>query len=362
MKKLLQILLLAVLTVFAACSAPEVADNGLKTIVLNESKDILPISSFVEKVDYVELKVAESGIEIGDIEDVKEIGGDFLVKHRMTGKSSFMRFSKNGDYIIELAGENNPKIKKPYDIAGYGKAYAILASNGIHEIGKDGQYIQQLDRSAMQGTVFFRGGDHFVVVNETDPLNMVSTYPSKAKKRIATVANERLRRMLYSNVVLAGKDQQHIYTAVNDTVFSFRNSKLIPVFVLKGHGLPTFAQSWNNISGMKDKDALRYLHDTKHVEVKNYQENKNFIYLDYWVGSAATTAIVDKRNWETLYFAHGVNDLDGGIWDKVEALTEKDELLIPISAYKISGHKISNKKVKGFDELQKRITDMAISV
>lgn len=357
MNKLSQILLFAAVVALAACSSPEVKTEGLKSIVLKESKDVLPISSFVEKVDYVELKVMEAGIEIGEIEDVKEIGGDFLVKRRMTGASSFMRFSKNGDFIIELSGGISSKIREPFDIAGYGKGYAILASNGIHEVGKDGKYIKQLDRSDIQGTSFFISGDKFVVVNETDPVHVTSVYPLKNSSRIARVSNERLRRMLYSNAVTVGKDQEHVFTTLNDTIFLWRNSKLVPVYSIEGDGLPTLAQSWEKIADMKDMDALRYMHDTAHVEVKNYQENRNYIFLDYWVGSTATTAIISKNTWEARYFAHGVNDLDGGIWDKVEYLTEKDELLIPISAYKITGHKISNKKVKGFDELQKRIAD-----
>jgi len=357
MNKLSQILLLTAVAVIAACSSPEVKNEGLKTIVLKESKDVLPISSFIEKVDYVELKVMEAGIEIGEIEGVKEIGGDFLVKRRMTGTSSFMRFSKNGDFIIELSGGISSKVKEPYDIIGYGKGYAILASNGIHEVGKDGNNIKQLERSDVQGASFFVSGDKFVVVNETDPKQVVSSYPSKSRSRIAMVSNERLRRMLYSNAVAVGKDQEHVFTTVNDTIFSWRNSTLVPVYVVEGDGLPTLAQSWKEIADMKDMDALRYMHDNKHVEVKNYQESRNYIFLDYWVGSVATTAIVNKNSWETRYFAHGVNDVDGGMWDKVEDLTEKDELLIPISAYKIGGHKISNKKVKGFDQLQQRIAD-----
>ncbi|RIJ46552.1 hypothetical protein D1614_17930 [Maribellus luteus] len=357
MKKLVQMMLLAAIVVITACSPSETADKGLRTIVLKESKDILPISSFVEKVDYVELKVMEAGIDIGEMEDVKEIGGDFLIKRRMAGSSSIMRFSKNGDFIIELAGGSNSKIKEPLDIISYGKGYAILASNGIHEVGKDGKYLKQLDRSNMEGASFFVDNGRFVVVNETDPAQIISTYPSKSKTKVARVTNDRLRRMLYSNVVSVGKDQEHIFTTINDTVFTYANAELIPAYVFQGDVLPTLAQAWERIDTLKDTDALRYMHDTEHVEVKNYQESRNFIYLDYWVGSAATTAIVNKNTWETRYFSHGVNDVDGGMWDKVEFLTEKDELLIPISSYKIGGHKISNKKVKGFDQLQKQIAD-----
>ncbi|MCK3684164.1 6-bladed beta-propeller [Maribellus sp. YY47] len=357
MKKLSQIVLLITTVILAACTSSEIVNEGLRSIVLKESKDILPISSFVEKVDYVELKVMEAGIEVGEIEDVKEIGGEFLIKRRMTGNSSFMRFSKNGDFIVELSGGISSKIKEPYDIIGFGKGYAILASNGIHEVGKDGKYIQLLDRSIMQGTSFFASGQKFVVVNETDTEHVVSSYPSKNLSRIAGVSNERLRRMLYSNAVALGKDQEHVYTTVNDTIFTWHNSKLVPVYALQGDGLPTLAQAWKNIAALEEGKALRYMHDIEHIEVKNYQESRNYIYLDYWVGSAATTAIINKTNWESRYFSHGVNDIDGGVWDKVAYLTEKDELLIPISAYKISGHTISNKKVKGFDQLQKKIVD-----
>jgi hypothetical protein len=351
---------IVIIVSIASCSHPEKDDRSLKIINLKESNDILPISSFADQVDYVELKAKEAGLEIGEIEMVKVIAGDYLVKRRFSGKSSFIRFSRNGDYITEIAGENQSKIQEPIDILMHPKGYAVMAANGIHLVAKDGKYLQPVVRSKISGSAFFSSEEHYYTINETDPEHLLNVYPSNGRNlRPVSVANERLFRMLSSSVSEPAKGKIHIFSSLNDTIFAFQTKNLVPVYRLSGGNLPTLAETWKQVHDMKDNDALRYLHETEHIEVKSILESRNFIYLHYWVGSNATTAILDKNTWQAQYFKRGMNDIDGGLWDEVNCLTENDELIIPISAYKVGGHKISNKKVKGFDELQNRIAKSA---
>jgi hypothetical protein len=102
-------------------------------------------------------------------------------------------------------------------------------------------------------------------------------------------------------------------------------------------------------------ETLKYIHNTQYVVVKNYLENKNFIFISYWIGSNASNLIINKNTWETRYFARAVNNIDGGIWDRAMYLSNNDELYIPISSYKTGGHKISDKRHKEFEKLQAKI-------
>jgi uncharacterized protein YjiK len=109
------------------------------------------------------------------------------------------------------------------------------------------------------------------------------------------------------------------------------------------------------VGDLDQLETLKYIHNMQYVVVKNYLENKNYIFITYWIGSNSCTVIIRKKTWETRYYARGVNNIDGGIWDKAFYLSDDDELYIPISSYKISGHKISDKKNKGFEKLQEKI-------
>ena len=56
------IILLFVTLFVTSCTEKPVQNSGLPEVVLKKSQDILPISRFVEDLDYVELKVNEAKI------------------------------------------------------------------------------------------------------------------------------------------------------------------------------------------------------------------------------------------------------------------------------------------------------------
>lgn len=347
---------LVFLFILNSCTQKPLNNEGPKLIRLEVSADVLPISSFASSVDYLELKLSDTGKSLGEILSIKKIGDDWLVKHRLSGKISFMRFSRNGEFITELAGGNDNKIKNSSDIIQYENGYAVLAEDGIHLISKEGKYLRLLSKTKGDGTCFFEAGKSFYILNEkTDDGLLIITDSEKSLKKKSDVLSDRIQHLMYTSVETFGKDQIHFYSVLNDTVFSWNKDQKQAVAVFSGDGIPTFAQLYKNMKGLAEKESLDYMRETDHVFLRKYLENKDFMYLTFWEGSNSTTAIVNKKSGEILYFGQGVNDIDGGVWDKVFFLTSKNELVIPITAYKVGGHKILNKKEREFTRLQGKI-------
>lgn len=349
----IKFLALALLTVLLACNQAETGHKGPLEISLKQSTDVIPISGFVSSVEYIELKLNEAGISLGEVEAVKKIGDDWLIKHRQSGSSSFLRLNKNGAFIIELAGKKNKEIQTPLDIIEYKNGYAILAGNGIHEVAKDGKYIKQLVKGASSGSCFFEDRNQFYILNELKEGEIFEKAGNSS--RSAENLPDRVQRMMYTSVQDAGKNQVHFFSTLSDKVYALENKNAEPVVMLSGDELPTFADVLEKAKDMDELETIKFLRESEHVIVRKYLENQDYIYLTYWVGSYSTTAILNKKTSETRYLGIGVNDIDGGIWERPLFLTSKNELVIPLSAYKIGGHKISNKKERHFARLQEKI-------
>lgn len=350
-----KILLLLFVFVVISCSKKAVNNNEVKTIVLKESKDILPISSFIGEIDYLELLASEANIEIKEIQDVKVIDGDIIIKQRKAGEISFIRFAKNGDFICEIVNNSNGKVLHPLDLIKYQKDYAVLSEEGIHVVSKNGKYKGKLISSEMNGSVFFSTTNRFYVINEAPSSNFLSEYSNSKSPVSNAKLDKRLENLIYTDLAVQGKSSYYLVSSFCDTIFSYSNNKLVPKYYLAGENYPTLSEVWQNVGERDSRETLRYIYDTQHILVKNYLENKELIFMTYGVGSSTTTVIIKKKNWETQYYARAVNDIDGGIWDKAFYLSDNNELYVPISAYKINGHKISNKWHKDFEKIQLHI-------
>ena len=116
-------------------------------------------------------------------------------------------------------------------------------------------------------------------------------------------------------------------------------------------------------AGTKDELELRrYINNTEHVVVKNYLENRNYIFITFWAGSNASHLIIKKDTWKKIYFKIALNDVDGGVWENPVYLSEDDELYIPVSAARINGHKVVNKTKKGFIRFRDNMKSTGIPV
>lgn len=338
-----------------SCSEKEVQLEDVQTIDLKESKDFLPISSFISELNYLELQISEANIEIGEIQDIKVFGDDLIIKQRKAGEISFIRFTKDGEFINEIVNNQKGRITNPLDIIPYKKDFAVLDANGVYVVTKLGKYKGELVSSEISGSNFFATKNSFYTINESTSEDFLIKYSESGKTKKVNRLDERLNKLIYTNLVTVGKNNYHLLSSFSDIIYSYSNDKLVPKYRLDGGEYPTLKEVWQNVGDRDAKETMRYIYDTQHVLVKNYLENDEMIFMTYWVGSHSSTVIIKKANWETRYYARGVNDIDGGVWLKALYLSDNNELYVPISAYKIGGHKISNKRHHDFEDLQLHI-------
>uniref|UniRef100_UPI00321632FE hypothetical protein n=1 Tax=uncultured Draconibacterium sp. TaxID=1573823 RepID=UPI00321632FE len=338
-----------------SCTQKEVMPEYITTIELKESKDFLPLSSFISDLNYLELQVTEANIELGEIRDIKILDNDLIIKHRKAGEISFIRFSKEGKFLNELINNSTREISGLLDIISYKNGYAVLGENGIHFISKEGRYNGKLVSSEIDGSNFFAAKNRFYTVNESNANDFLIEYSENGAPKKVNALNERFDKLIYTNIASVGKNNYHLLSSFSDVVYCYSAGKLLPKYKLNGGIYPTLKEVWQNVGDRDIKETMRYIYDTQHVLLKNYLENDDIIFMTYWVGSSSTTAIIKKENWETRYYGRGINDIDGGIWDKVLCLSTNNELYIPISAAKITGHKIINKWNKDFEDIQTHI-------
>lgn len=341
-----------------SCSKNIDLEKDVKTIHLKESKDILPISTFIKSLDYLELDVSSVNIEIGEMVDLKILDNDILLKHQKSGTTNFLRFSKEGKFIIDLTKNRKGRvaIADPRDIVQYRKDFAVLGAGGIHIVSDNGTYKGKSFEGDMQGNTILYSNNKFFLIHETASSGFLTDVGDPENKKLVEIADTILPNNVgYSGVSVQGKENFHLFSYLNDTIFAFSNNTVSPKYIMNGNPYPTFIKVLQNIDDLDQSETLRYIHNTQYVVVKNYLENKNYIFITYWIGSNSCTVIINKKTWEPRYFARGVNNIDGGIWDKAFYLSENDELYIPISSYKISGHKISDKNHKEFEKLQEKI-------
>lgn len=352
------IILLLLLSLFLqSCTEKQAETSGLPKILLEKSTDILPISSFVDNLDYLELKVNEAGMEFGDIIDVKELDGDLIIHQRRAREISFIRFSQKGDFISTIVSskEGKGKIRNPLDIISYQKDFAVLAEDGIYIVGKDGKYKTKLIAAKMPGSRFFTSNDQFFVVNDISGYGLYTVYSQKNKTKNIKFPGERLKDLGRSNLAVSGTKNIKLVSSYSDTVFTYKNAAFEPEYLIESDGYPSFAEVWRNTGDKDDIETLKYIHNTHHSKIKSYFENSNYIFLTYWLGSHQTSALINKNDWQTMYFSAAVNNIDGGIWDNPSFLSKKNELYIPITAYKVGGHKISDKRHNEFEKVQLHI-------
>ena len=343
----------------SSCSVVEKTDDDIKTINLKESRDILPISTFIQNIEYLELDISSVNIEIGAIQDLKVLGGDIIIKHSRAGITNFVRFSKNGKFIVDITKNRKGEdlVFKPSDIVEYRNDYAVLGANGIHIISKNGKYKGNLFDKKMPGNNFFVTNNKFYLINSKVSTNFLTEIGNQSyQEELDILNNSNLSRQGYSGISYLGKNKLHLVSFLNDTVFAFSGRRQTPQYYIDAEPNPTFSKVLQNNSDRDQLETLKHIHNTQYVILKNYLENKNFIFMTYWIGSNASNLIINKQNWAVRYFATGVNNIDGGIWNKPGYLSDNNELYIPLSSYEISGHKITDKRHKEFENLQARIT------
>lgn len=355
--KLNYISLIIFLVVIFSCKQNDKISSGLKVIELNETKDILPISSFIEDISYVELKFVDDKTFKGKIIDLKKNGNDLVVKFKKGPEFNYLRFSINGKFLNEIAkgSKSNTIVDIPRDIIEFNRDFAVWNSSGVHLISKSGKYKKPLFKADLPGNRFFYSRKKFYLFHESAAPGFLGQYSVSGKpEKVFSPHKNGVANLGYSKVEKVGKDKFHLFSPLNDTIFSFSGNHLKAQYVFKTKQYPSLMQILKQTGNSDKYESLKFLNNNRHVVVKNYLENNKYIFLTYWMGSKSINLIVNKTNWETTYFAQGINDIDGGIWGNPVYLSNDNILYIPISSYKITSHKIVNEKRKGFNSIKEQ--------
>ncbi len=344
-----------VLLVFnIACSPSEQKIKDVKTINLKETDDIQPISSLISDVSYIELKSSDKDVVIREMEDVKLLGNDIIIRQRLGKETELLRFSKEGRFLNKIG--NTSQTGNPRWVIDYNGGYAVWADKGIYSFSKEGRLKERLFSVKLPGSSFFYFQDKFYLFHETNAPGYLSEYTSRGKRQqVLNPTKQKFTRFGgHSEIAELTSDSLHLFSSVNDTVFAFNNGELVPDYVFHGESYPTLSQILKKADTADSLKTIKQMNNTQHWEVKTYLENKNYIFMVYQLGSYPFHLIIRKSDWRAMYAKDLINDIDGGLWDDPVYLSDNDELYIPLNAYQITGHEIRNKKRFGFEDVIKK--------
>lgn len=330
-----------------SCSTSEQKTGDVKTIVLKETKDIQPASSYISGVDYIELKYPEE-IEPGRILDIKLLNKEIIVKQRYGGETSLLGFSKNGVFINQI-GKN--EIQNPRDIINYNNDFAVWDETGVKVFSKTGEYQRKIFNARGPGSRFFYSKGKFYLFHETTAPGYLSEYSTDGKKEhVFHPLKVEFESDGNPSVTELRKDYFHLFSPINDTIYAFSNRQLTPKYIIDGNSHPTYIEVLKKIGLESESEKLRYIRNNQHWTITTYLENQKFIFIDYSLGSYPFNIIIRKSDWQISYVKEFINDIDGGVWDDPYFLSDENKLYIPLTSYQISGHTIKNKKRHKFDE------------
>jgi hypothetical protein len=335
------------LAVTVSCSTGEQKTGEVKTIVLQETKDIQPASSFISGVDYIELQYPEE-IKPGRIQRLKLLNREIILQQRYGGETSILRFSRKGVFINQI-GKN--EIQNPRDIISYNNDFAVWDENAVKVFSKTGEFQRKIFNVREPGNRFFYSKGKFYLFHETTAPGYLSEYSTEGKKEhVFHPQNTAFESNGNASVTELKKDHFHLFSPLNDTIYSFSNRRLTPEYIIDGDEYPTYTEVLKKMGEKSDAETSKYIRNNQHWTITTYLENQNFIFIDYSLGSYPFNIIIRKSDGQTSYIKEFINDIDGGIWDDPFFLSEEDELFIPLNSYQISGHTIKNKKRHEFDE------------
>lgn len=352
MKFTFNTLLLAVL--LFSCTTEKPQNNEIQEIELIDSNDILPLSSFADNLSYTRLRVPDNVSSIGNIEKIKVLNAEIFVFQRKADERSIVRFTNSGEFISVVSSNKKDGVNYPLDIIRYKNDFAVLAKSGIYVFSGNGKKKQHLINAEMPGCSFFHQNLKFYVLNDFSVDELLTEYPVNGNAvtpaKTLAIGNEGL-----SCIYQQGKGKQFVATALNDTIFSVNKKGLEARYILASNGTTSYMNGMRSVDGADLIKTKKYLRNNKHLTLKNFLENSHYIYATYWIGSKGTTLIQNKQSNAKLYFAHALNNMDGGIWDRPFYLSENDELYVPIEAMKVSCHTIKHKKNREFEDIQRQL-------
>ena len=350
-----KLIIVVLVALVSGCANTEQNSAEFKNIVLKKNENVEVLSRFVSDLDYIELKYPADSL-IGPIESLKLLGDDIIIKQRNTNKLNYLRFSGNGQFLNKIGTDSESvSLQTPQDILKYDDKFAIWDQAGVHALSASGKYLGKIFNTRQTGNSFFYSRNNFYLFHESKGPGYLSKYTRDGKlSEVYKSGKKEMDDLNYSRVIEVEKDSFHLFSPINDTIFSFSQEQLSPKYLIQGKSYPTFVNVLQEISALDDTEKLKYLHNNKHWVIKRYLENRNFIFVVYRLASDSHYLIIRKSDWKTTYFGRAINDIDGGIWDYPMFLSDDDELYIPLGTYQISGHKMMNKRRFEFEEVIER--------
>lgn len=349
---------LLVLIVLFSCSADN-NNNNIKSILLQETKNVFPISSFIKDVNYIRFSSENSSFVIGQIEDLKILEKDIIIKQRIARETTMLRFSSEGKFLNEIGinGKGANEILNPKDVILYNDGYAVWDQLAIHSISKSGKYNKKLFNAHIQGNRFFYLQNNFYLFHGLSAPGYLSRYNDYGDiRQIYLPNNHEFGSTGYSKIIKLGEDKFHLFSPMLDTVYTFSNNQLIPQYQISGKPYPTFMEILKKAGKRTPPEMLKFINNNKHVVIDRYLENQDYIFISYRLGKEIFQLLIKKKDWKLTYFKKCINDIDGGLWQNPFFLSEDNVLYIPLYSYEIKAHKVVNKKRNKFEVLQNKIT------
>lgn len=350
MKNNIALLLFIVILSFS-CTENQQQSGNIKTIELQKTKDIQPVSSFISGVRYIELKYPEN-ISPGKIESVKLLNNEIVVQQKYSGKNSLIRFSANGEFLNKIGELSETKdIQNPRDIVSYNNDFAVWGQNSVHIFSKAGDYQRKIMNLNKPGNRFLYSDGKFWFFHESTPPGYLSGYTLAGKlDNVFHPVKNTVESTEYSAIAEVKNNNFHLFSPLNDTIFVFSGEKLTPKYVIEGGSYPTYIELISSQNFDDEFEKSKFINNNQHWRITRYLENEDFIFVVYRLGSYPFHLIINKSDWQVSYIKDFINDIDGGIWDDPFYLSENNELYVPLASYQVSGHTVKNKKRHNFDE------------
>jgi len=308
-------------------------------IKLIESNNLINLSEIVDSVDYLFLDFNSSEFVIGEIVGTKLIDNDLLIKQKVGNITMFQRINREGKYLNEIGdyGRGAGEIYNPRDIITINGEYIMWDYRGLHQITKDGQYIKFLFNAQIPGTRFFYSKNHYFFIHELTAPGFMSKYTDKGKLKKIYFPNEySFGSLNYCAIEQVGLDSIHIASPLIDTIYSFSNSNLTPVYQIETGDNKSFQKVLLETENLSPLEQLKVINREKPNTIKLYLENNNYIFITYFINSKIDYLLINKKTDDKIYFSSCINDLDNGFWGSPMLLTDDNELFCVIYPHEIT--------------------------
>lgn len=326
-------------------------DQSITTdsIELIKSGNSINLSDLIDETEYVFLNFNRNNFVIGEITGTKLMDNEILVKQKIGNITMFQRFNRNGEYLNEIGdyGRGAGEIYNPRDIIDVNGNFVIWDYRGLHQISKHGKYLKFLFEAQIPGTRFFHNQNSYYFIHEFTSPGFMSEYTDHGKlKKVFSKNEHQFGHLGYCSIEQFDNDSIHIASPLVDTIYSFSNSMLKPLYYINTKSNKSFQKVLLETKDLSPLDQLKVINKEKPVTIQKYLENDNYVFIAYSIDTKTQYLLRNKENSDNIYFSSIINDLDNGLWGTPMLLTENNELWSVIYPYEIENKTLLKKIIK----------------